>query len=261
MAFLETAAEYILGILVEDDNFKKFPKEFMGESVKWVKSWFLTPEDPKTTAKLEDPKKSIEYKKDIIDDKLEELMTNTAFMQELIIKIQAYEAHKRTIMNTIDDTELDVKGSFRQGNIGGETSGESSNKATEQNTIKRSKITVGGDFRQGDDIQTGKTIINNNFYGGATPQGEKAPPQYNSLKSELKALVAQNKTTAVFNKLLDYLERQDEGNYNIVLLLFGQYNRLNEKENGGLVSFADANIERNRLNNGLIATIDGLTFE
>jgi hypothetical protein len=257
MAFLETAAEYILGIIVEDDNFKKFPKEFMGESVKWVKSWFLTPEDPKTTAKLEDPKKSIEYKKDIIDDKLEELTTNTAFMQELIIKIQAYKAHKRTIMNTIDNTELDVKGSLRQGNSGG----ESSNKATEQNTIKRSKITVGGDFRQGDDIQTGKTIVNNNYYDGAMPQGEKAPPQYNSLKSELKALVAQNKTTVVFNKLLDYLERQDEGNYNIVLLLFGQYNRLNEKENSGLVSFSDANIERNRLNNGLIATIDGLTFE
>jgi Effector-associated domain 11 len=257
MAFLETAAEYILGILVEDDNFKKFPKEFMGESVKWVKSWFLTPEDSKTTAKLEDPKKSVEYKKDIIDDKLEELKDNATFMQELTTKIHAYEAHKRTSLNTIDDTELDVKGSFRQGNTGG----ESSNKATEQNTIKRSKITVGGDFRQGDDIQTGKTIINNNYYGGAMPKGEKAPPQYSSLKNELKTLVAQNKTVLVFNKLLDYLERQDETHYNTVLLLFGQYNRLNEKENGGLVSFGDANIERNRLNNALIATIDGLTFE
>jgi hypothetical protein len=257
MALLETAAEYILGIIVEDDNFKKFPKEFIGESVKWVKSWFLTPEDPKTTAKLEDPKKSVEYKKDIIDDKLEELTTNTAFMQELIIKIQAYETHKQTSLNTINDTELDVKGSFRQGNTGG----ESSNKAMEQNTIKRSKITVGGDFRQGDDIQTGKTIINNNYYDGAMPKGEKAPPQYSSLKSELKALVAQNKTVLVFNKLLDHLEQQDETHYNTVLLLFGQYNRLNEKENGGLVSFADANIERNRLNNGLIATIDGLSFD
>jgi Effector-associated domain 11 len=261
MALLETAAEYVLGIIVEDDNFKKFPKEFIGESVKWVKSWFLTAEDPKTTAKLEDPKKSIEYKKDIIDDKLEELKDNSTFMQELTAKIHAYETHKSTSLNTIDDTELDVKGSFRQGNTGGETDGESSNKAMEQNTIKRSKITVDGDFRQGDDIQTGKTIINNNYYGGAMPQGGKAPPQYSSLKNELKALVAQNKTVLVFNKLLDYLERQDERHYNTVLLLFGQYNRLNEKENGGLVSFADANIERNRLNNGLIATIDGLTFE
>lgn len=88
--------------------------------------------------------------------------------------------------------------------------------------------------------------------------GEKAPPQYQSLKSELKDLVAQNKTPIVFNRLLDHIERQDEGMYNNVLLLFGQFNRLNDKENASLVSFADANIERNRLNNALINVIDGL---
>ena len=255
MLLLETAAEYILNILTDNEDVKRFPKEFMGESVKWVKSWFLTPEDPKNTAKLEDPKKSIDVKKDIIADKLEDLKDNPTFMKELMAKIQAYEGHKRTSLNTIDDTELDVKGSFHQGNTGS----ESSNKADEQNTIKRSKITVGGDFRQGDDIQHGKTIINNNnFYGGTTPQGEKAPPQYASLKSELKGLVVQNKTALVFNRLLDHIEQQDEMTYNNVLLLFGQFNRLNDKEHNGLVSFADANIERNRLNNALIVTIDNL---
>ena len=93
---------------------------------------------------------------------------------------------------------------------------------------------------------------------GATPKGEKAPPQYSSLKSELKALVVQNKTAMVFNRLLDYIEKQDEMTYNTVLLLFGQFNRLNDKENNGLVGYADANIERNRLNNALIVTIDNL---
>ncbi len=254
MALLETAAEYILNILTDNEDVKKFPKEFVGESVKWIKSWFLTPEDPKTMAKLEDPKKSNDYKKDIIDDKLEDLQDNPTFMQELTAKIQAYEAHKRTSMNTIDETDLDVKGSFHQGNTGG----ASSNNADEKNVIKRSKITVGGDFRQGDDIQQGKMIVNNNYYGGAMPKGEKAPPQYQSFKSELKALVVQNKTVLVFNRLLDHIEQQDELTYNNVLLLFGQFNRLNDKETNGLVSFADANIERNRLNNALIVTIDNL---
>jgi hypothetical protein len=255
MALLETAAEYILNILTDNEDVKTFPKEFIGESVKWVKSWFLTPEDPKTTAKLEDPKRSIDVKKDIIQDKLDDLKDNPTFMQELTVRIQAYEAHKRTSINTIDETDLDVKGSFHQGNTGG----VSMDNVDEKNVIKRSKITVGGDFRQGDDIQHGKTIINNNnFYGGAKPKGEKAPPQYASLKSELKGLVVQNKTAMVFGRLLDHIEKQDEMTYNNVLLLFGQFNRLNDKENNGLVSFADANIERNRLNNALIVTIDNL---
>ena len=46
----------------------------------------------------------------------------------------------------IDDSEIDVKGNFRQGNTGS----ISTSNADETNVIKRSKITVTGDFIQGD---------------------------------------------------------------------------------------------------------------
>jgi hypothetical protein len=305
MLNLETAAEYLFGIITENEEVKKFPKEFLNESIKWVKSWFLTPEDPISAKILTNPNKSESSKKDIIEAKLENLQGNAVFMKELEEKLQLYAVEKRKSFNVIDETELNVAGSFRQGNTGG----VSNNDADDKNVIKRSKITVGGDFRQGDDIQQGHSIVNNHhhyvqqafdkaelakefvtqeevgqlakalegFYNTLikdedktgffseiplppTFKGEKAPPQYQSLKSELKALVSQNKTPIVFNRLLDHLEQQDEGNYNTVLLLFGQFNRLNEKENSGLVSFGDANIERNRLNNALIATIDGLNL-
>ena len=47
---LETATKYVLDLITENEELKKFPKEFVNESVKWVKSWFLKPEDPKISA-------------------------------------------------------------------------------------------------------------------------------------------------------------------------------------------------------------------
>jgi hypothetical protein len=148
MALLEIAAEYVLGILTENEEFKKFPKEFVGESVKWVKSWFLTPEDPKTTAKLEAVDKSPDYKKAVIDAKLEDLVENAVFMTELKAKLAQYEVEKRKTLNTIEDANLTVKGNFRQGTTGN----ASGSNADEVNSIKRTTIVVDGDFRQGDDV-------------------------------------------------------------------------------------------------------------
>ena len=147
MALIETATKYILDLLTENEELKKFPKEFVTESAKWVKSWFLTPEDPKATAKLEDPQKPIEVKKDIIEDKLAELKDNPVFMQELTAQLTAYAAEKRKSFNTIEDAEITAKGNFHQGNTGGTSSSD----ADDKNTIKRTKINVEGDFRQGDD--------------------------------------------------------------------------------------------------------------
>lgn len=252
---LETATKYILDLLTDNEELKKFPKEFVNESIKWVKSWFLRPEDPKTKAKLEDPNKPIEVKKDIIQDKLDDLKDNPQFQKELTERLAAFEQQKARLKNVVMDADIDVKGSVHIGDQG-PSSGDNYN---EKNVIKGGTIKAGGDFRLGDDVVSGNQNVQivHNYFGGGKG-GEKAPPQYQSLKSELKALVAQNKTPIVFNRLLDHIERQDEGMYNNVLLLFGQFNRLNDKENAGLVSFADANIERNRLNNALINVIDGL---
>ena len=196
MIGLETAAAYVLGIITENEDFKKFPKEFVGESIKWVKSWFLTPEDPKATAKLIDPDKSIEVKKDIIADKLAELKDNPTFQTELTEKIQLYEHHRRQLLNNIENSDIEVKGNFKQSNTIG--TGSSDSDAT--NSIKHSKIVVGGDFTQGNDIFQGHTTVYNNFYAPHPSATSAAPPQYKAVKNELKALMAKGKIKEAIEK-------------------------------------------------------------
>jgi hypothetical protein len=254
MALLEKALDYIVGILTENEEVKKFPKDFVTASMQWIRSWFLI-DDPKTTAKLADPTRSLDSKKTIIETKLEDLNENPQFVKELTEQLNGFEQQRARLKNVMTDADIDVKGSVHIGDKGA----SSGDNYDEKNVIKGGTIKAGGDFRLGDDVVSGNQnvkIVHNYF--GTTTKGEKAPPQYQSLKSELKALVAQNKTPTVFNRLLNHIEQQDEGIYNNVLLLFGQFNRLNDKENSGLVSFGDANIERNRLNNALISVIDAL---
>ncbi len=144
---LESATKYILDLLTQNEELQKFPKEFVNEAVIWVKSWFLKPEDPKTTAKLEDPNKSIEVKKDIIQDKLEELQSNTQFQQELRERLAAFEQHRSRIKNVLSDADIDAEGHVHIGDKG-KTAEED---YTEKNVIKGGSVKSGGDFRLGDD--------------------------------------------------------------------------------------------------------------
>ena len=114
---LETATKYILDLLTENEELKKFPKEFVNESVKWVKSWFLKPENPKTTAKLEDPNKSIEVKKDIIQDKLDDLKDNPQFTKELMERLATFEQHKARLKNVVIDSSLHAGRDIHIGDI------------------------------------------------------------------------------------------------------------------------------------------------
>jgi hypothetical protein len=145
MALLQTAAEYILGILVQNEEVKKFPKEFLDESVKWVKSWFLTPEDPTSTKILSNPDKTESSKKDIIEAKLEDLQNNATFMKELEAKLQVYSTQKR-IKNVLDHVEVKTKTDIH---IGDKTASLNDN-YDEKNVVKGGKIETEGGFRLGD---------------------------------------------------------------------------------------------------------------
>jgi len=151
MALLETATKYILDLLTDNEELKKFPKEFIDASVTWVKSWFLIPEDPKTNAKLEDPNKPMEVKKDIIQDKLEDLKDNAQFQKELTELLAAFEQHRTRLKNVVHDADIDLKGSVHIGDKGS-ASGEYYD---EKNVIKGGSINAGGDFRLGDDEKVG----------------------------------------------------------------------------------------------------------
>ena len=250
---LETATKYMLDLLTENEELKKFPKEFVNESVKWVKSWFLKPEDPKTTAKLEDPNKSMEVKKDIIQDKLEDLKGNSQFQKELTERIAAFEQQRARLKNVVSDTDIDVKGSVHIGDKGS----SSGDNYDEKNVIKGSTIKAGGDFRLGDDVIAGNHHVNivHNYFGGGKGH-EKTPSQYSDIKSELKTLLRKEKTDEVIERLLDLTESHDKDLNNTVLLLSARLNRINSQENKGIISNGEAGIERNKINAALASLID-----
>ena len=97
-----------------------------------------------------------------------------------------------------------------------------------------------------------------NYFGNNPKTDEKLPRQYQSPKKELKDLLAKEKTEEVFERLLDLTEKQDKNQYDMVLLLSARFNRVNNQENKGIISNAEAGIERNRINNSLASLIDEL---
>ena len=148
---LTKALHYIVGIVTENEEVKKFPKDFVTASMQWVRTWFLV-DDPKAEAKLNDPQRSEESKRTIIESKLEDLQGNPTFMKELAEHLAAFEAHKATQKNVLSGTDVEVQGSVHIGDKGSAGKDE----YAEKNIVKDSNIKAGGDFRLGDDIVSGK---------------------------------------------------------------------------------------------------------
>lgn len=249
---LETVTKYILDLLTENEELKKFPKEFVDESVKWVKSWFLKPEDPKTNAKLEDPNKPIEVKKDIVQDKLEDLKDNAQFQKELTERISAFEQQRAKRKGVVENSDIDVKGSVYIGDKGS----SSGDNYDEKNIIKGSTIKAGGDFRLGDDVVSGNQNIHivHNYFGANKANDKSNIPQ--TLASELKGLLAKEKIEEVIERLLDHSETNDKDIHNTVLMLSARFSRINNQEQKGISSNSEAGIERNKINHSLAEIID-----
>ena len=151
MALIEKAAAYILGIITEDETVKNFPKEFVSESAKWIRSWFLK-DDPKLEAKINDADRSVEKKKAAIEDKLEDALENPSFKAALEQQLAAFEQQKAKRKGVVENSQIDVQGNVHIGDKGS----FSGDNYDEKNIIKGSTIKAGGDFRLGDDVVSGK---------------------------------------------------------------------------------------------------------
>ena len=200
----------------------------------------------------------VEKKKAAIEDKLEDVLENPNFKAALEQQLAAFEQQKSRLKNVIDKADIDVKGNVHIGDKGS-FSGDAYD---EKNIIKGSTIKAGGDFRLGDDVVSGNQNVHivHNYFGNNPKTGEKIPPQYQSPKKELKDLLSKEKTEDVFERLLDLTEKQDKNQNDIALLLFARFNRVNNQEHKGIISNAEAGIERNRINAALSSLIDGLTI-
>ncbi len=87
---LEPATKFILDLLLQNEEVKKFPQDFVTASMQWVRSWFLTDDDPQTTAVLNAPQASPEEKQEAVRKKTEALLVNPQFRQELEEKLRTY---------------------------------------------------------------------------------------------------------------------------------------------------------------------------
>lgn len=145
---LTTDTKFILDVLLEHEELKKFPKEFVQEAGLWVKSWFLKPEDPKSSAKLVDPGKPVEVKIDIIEDILKELENNRQFQQELAAHLAAFEEQRARIKNVVTDAKISAKGDVHIGDKGL----SNDDGYHKKNVVQGGHIEAGGDFRMGDDF-------------------------------------------------------------------------------------------------------------
>lgn len=252
MSFLAKAADFILGILAENEEAKQFSKDFVTASVQWVGSWFLK-DDPTSEKILKNPAKSAATKKDIIETKLEELQNNPQFMKELDERLQALEQERKRIKNVVSGSEIEAEGNVHIGDKGAQ-GGEDYD---EKNVVKGSTIKAGGDFRLGDDVIQGNQQVNitHHHYQGNVPSSPGAnPPAPTSVKARAQKLVAEGKTGQALELLID-TPTLDSTDQNTVFLLSGRQNALDRKIRNGSISEENAQLEQNKINDAVLSLL------
>ena len=227
---LESAKKYLLDFILENEEVKKFPKDFVTASMQWIRSWFLI-DDPVSGAILDMPGNET-VKQVIVDQKLPKLLENEQFKKELNERIAALSAEKDRIHQEI---------------------------ITQKNVVNNSSINAGGNVIIGDkNTQAGGNI----YYGdiihnyGSTPAStpNQTSPIHISpeVVREWRTLVASARTGEVFKKLLPYIEQNAEHLQMEVHTLSARWEDLGRNERLGILSRGEANLERNQINMGLL---------
>ena len=254
MPLLEKALDYVLGIVTENEEVKKFPKDFVTASMQWVRSWFLK-DDPVTSAVLENSMLPEAVKKPVVEAKLNSLKDNADFMKQLAERLASYEQHRKRIRNAVTDSNIEATGDVHIGNTGNAANSD----VDEENTIKGSTITAGGDFRLGNDNISGKQVtINNNYYGNKANGLEENKGAPSDLAREVTNFLLKGQTTEAIGCLLEGTEQSNKRIYEDALLLSARNARLATQERRGVVSSKDANTEQNRINAAIRSLLDEL---
>lgn len=236
MPLIEKATAYVLGALLQNEEFKKFPQDFISASVEWVRSRFLK-DDPKTEAKLSSDK-SLDYKQAVVESKLEDLLENPQFQQELESQLAEYERHAAAVQHIVQ----------------------------QKNVLQNSSLTAGGNIEIGDrNIQAGGNvqIVHHNY--ASQPSGEAARPVVPVTKpvvsaeekETLRRLVGSNETKTAIDRL-NALSVGHEAFRNMVLVQSGKWDALKREEIMGTISHSEAVTERNKIVSAVLALIGEL---
>jgi hypothetical protein len=142
------AKTYVIDLILENEEVKKFPKDFVTEGMKWVRSWFIRDDDPVTKTIVESAAQPAAVKEAVLEAKLTELLKNPQFVAELQAQLAAYAQHSPTAKNIFEGQSLDVTGSVHIGDVG--TSADDAAYARKNIIGPGSTIKSGGDFHLGD---------------------------------------------------------------------------------------------------------------
>jgi len=141
----EIYKKFLLNLILENEEVKKFPKDFVTASMKWIRSWFLIDDDQVVKTVLNSSGNEA-LKTVILEQKLPTLMENETFKQEFERHFTEYKEQKQKIKNVIEDIDMDIKGNVRIGD-----NGPVVDHIEEKNKIKKGKFKIDGDFHLGDD--------------------------------------------------------------------------------------------------------------
>ena len=144
MDLLTSAGKILLDMLLKNKEAQKFKDDFITESVKWVRSWFI--KDDPTAEIVLDMDGNEEKKAQFIQNKLEQLIQNPDFRKELEAWLEKTQDARVKEKNVVKDTEIDAKGNVH---IGDKTPGDDSH-WDKKNVIKGGKIKTNGDVHLGD---------------------------------------------------------------------------------------------------------------
>ena len=226
MQLIEKASSFILSSLLKNEEFQKFPQDFITESVKWVRSWFLV-DDPRTEEKLNSDK-SADYKKAVVETKLESLMENPQFKQELEALFAAYERHAAAIPIP--------------------------SMSQKKNTVEGSNLSAGGNIRVGDEqYQAGGNIQIVHNYSSTPPQASHPPEKpltKPAVSPDMKEGLRKSVAASRIKEAIEQLSALSIGHpefRNMVLQQSGKWEALKRQEMMGTLSYSEAGTERARI--------------
>lgn len=254
---IDAARKYLLDLILENEEVKKFPKDFVTASMQWIRSWFLI-DDP-TAEILLDLTGAEAAKTKLVEAKLPQLLENQAFVQELERKMAEFAVQRERISNVVDHSNIEVGGNVRIGNRGVPPTGA---QYDQENVVRNSTIKAGGNFTLGNDnVQaSGNVHIGDvHFHGTSAPQRKPEGQNATSpLVKTMRDLIASGRTDEVFPKLLDYTEEFTPHLISDSIQLSGRWESLKRQERVGVLSHSEANLERNKVNNALLDLMKNL---
>jgi len=127
------------------------------------------------------------------------------------------------------------------------------------NVLQGNTMNAGGDINISQHTGDNYSVVNN-YYLHPTAQKDVPIAAFNGMKSEFRQLMAKGKTDEVLGKLTN-LSGQSSSFHNLAIQLSARWSQLKRQEMMGLISFQDANLERSRINNGVISLLDELPGE